>query len=121
MLRTNQTEWQSPDSMDTECVALCRAINKIEGIQTIESCCGHGEHPYRVFFKADSLADLPFICFWLDRCHTGIAGWQVTVYTDCAMQPVTFLVEGTTGERSYRESESLAQMIEDGLKEVGGV
>lgn len=41
------------DRMDPECVALCDVLNTLPGIRTFESCCGHGEHPFIVFFRAD--------------------------------------------------------------------
>ena len=38
------------DNMDKECIALCNAINKIPGLRTIESCCGHDEREYRIWW-----------------------------------------------------------------------
>jgi len=38
--------------MDAEVRQLVLALNKLPGIQTFESCCGHGEHPYRIWFEA---------------------------------------------------------------------
>ena len=44
-------QWVPPEDMDEECIALCVAMNKLPGISTIESCCGHGKYPYRDFSK----------------------------------------------------------------------
>lgn len=46
------------DRMDPECVALCDVLNTLPGIRTFESCCGHGEDPFRVFFWADGMVSL---------------------------------------------------------------
>ena len=104
---------QPPPDMDPECVELCRAMNALPGITTTESCSGHGEFPYRVFFHADNLRCLPALLYWFDGCHCGFYGWQVTVATDCAMSPVYFCVEGPTGDAAYSESKEIAQLIVD--------
>ena len=41
------------NEMDKECIELCNALNYLEGIETYESCCGHGVNFYSIFFKAD--------------------------------------------------------------------
>ena len=38
--------------MDNECIKLCEALNKLEGIETVESCCGHGKGDYHIWFNA---------------------------------------------------------------------
>lgn len=30
------------DDIDKEIVSLCKALNSIDGIETVESCCEHG-------------------------------------------------------------------------------
>ena len=87
-----------PKDMDRECVALCEALNYLAGIRTIESCCGHGEHPFRVWFKTENLEALPEALYYFDRCHSGVPGWSVHATTDCGMSPVTFMVEGPLGD-----------------------
>jgi len=47
-----------PSDMDRECVELCDALNAMIGVQTTESCCGHGTHPYRIFFNCVSFSSL---------------------------------------------------------------
>ena len=41
-----------PDDIDVECYYLCRALNSLPGLDTIESCCGHGKEKYRIWFRA---------------------------------------------------------------------
>lgn len=38
--------------MDSECILLCDILNTLPGIETFESCCGHGREPYRIFMKS---------------------------------------------------------------------
>jgi hypothetical protein len=97
--------------MDKECVALCAAMNRMKGIRTTSSCCGHGKNPYRIYFQPRSLAALPPLLFWFDGCHCGFYGWTVVVYTDCSAGGPFFLVEGPTGPEAYAEAESIASLL----------
>ena len=38
------------EQLDPEVVALCEALNTLPGIETVSSCCGHGQRPYRIWF-----------------------------------------------------------------------
>ena len=44
-----------PDSMDAECIGLCTLLNRLPGVETYESCCGHLQNPYWVFFNCNDL------------------------------------------------------------------
>ncbi len=105
--------------MDKECEKLCGAMNECPGITTFESCWGHFKEPYRIFFQAESLEDLAIICYCVAACHCGYPGWSVIVRTDCAMSPVTFIVQGPpVGEEVFRavESEEIARVIREHLE-----
>lgn len=103
--------WNIPENIDPEVVELCSALNSIEGVYTVDSCCGHGEYPYRIYLFIENIDVMRHICYWLDRCHTGIAGWSLIARTDCSKSPTSFLIEGTTGEQSYEESKKIAEHI----------
>lgn len=84
--------WESED-MDAECIPLCRAMNAIEGIRTVESCCGHGVGPHRIFFKAASIGNLTSI---LKATHS--SGWKVDVSWCNSLVPFAiFCLEGPVG------------------------
>lgn len=97
--------------MDLECIELCEAMNKISGINTIDSCCGHGKFPYRVFFRADNLECLPDLLYWFDVCHCGFTGWLVKAKTDCVKSPVSFCVERIADRETYAQSLAIARLI----------
>lgn len=97
--------------MDPEVISLCDAMNEMSGIRTVESCCGHDRDNFLIWFYADSLESLPELLYWLDGCHSGFYGWRVTVKTDCAMSPATFLVEGPQG--AYHQADAIAKIIHD--------
>ena len=46
------------DDIDYEIRDLCRYINNVDGIETTSSCCGHGEMPCLIYFKADNTESL---------------------------------------------------------------
>jgi hypothetical protein len=60
----------NPDNIDDiddkDCIDLCKALNRIPGIMTTESCCGHGKTEYHIFLQAKSLEGLAPIAFFLD-------------------------------------------------------
>ena len=96
--------------MDIECIALCNAVNKLPGLRTTDSCCGHNKKTFRVWFVAEDLKDLPTLLYWFDSCHCGFVGWRVLITTDCAMSPVHFKIEGEIG--AYNEANAIAELIE---------
>ena len=98
-----------PDDIDAEVVTLCEAMNRLPGIDTTESCCGHGREPFRIFFVAASLEALPPVVEAVDSCHSGVRGWDVIATTHCAMSPVQFLLEGPKGD--YRGADRLAAVM----------
>ena len=105
----------SETGVDEECVALCEAMNKFPGIETVESCCGHGVHNYRIFFRAETLDNLPSLLYFFDQCHSGCHGWRVIAKTDCSMCPVSFMAEGPIGEKAYEDSKTIANIMEEWL------
>ena len=102
---------KDPNAMDSECIALCNAMNRFPNIETYESCCGHGNTPYHIWFSTKRLRALPRLLYWFNGCHTGCYGWHVEVKTDCGMSPATFMLEGPTGKVAYAESEHIANCM----------
>ena len=105
--------WRAPKDMDAECVELCRQLNRLPGIETTESCCGHGKRTFCIWFRAHSLRDLPRLLYWFDQCHTGEVGWQVIAQTDCGMSPVRFRIEGPLGKEGYEGAEIIANLLKE--------
>lgn len=109
---TRGKDLMSVNKIDKECVPLINAMNQCRGIDTIESCCGHGKSTFRIYFKPKRLVDLPFLLFYFDGCHTGEYGWVCRVRTDCAMSPVHFVVESSTmGKEAYKSANNIAKAI----------
>ena len=95
--------------MDPEVVDLCAALNRLTGVTTVESCCGHGKETYCIWFQVERLEDLPSVPWFVDVCHSGQKGWRVIVSTDCCMSPASFMLEGPVG--AYESSKEIACFI----------
>ncbi len=105
-------EWSAAryiDGIDPEVVKLCDALNSLPGVETFESCCGHGRTPFHVWVMVRRMRDLPRLCYWLAACHSGVGGWRVVAQTDCGMSPVTFMVEGPAGD--FDGADRIAEVI----------
>jgi len=107
--------------LDSECEDLILSLNKIPGIETTCSCCGHEEQPFRIWFVADSLAALPNVAYWFDSCHCGRPGWQVVAQTDCLKGPVLFMIEGPVGKQAYQDAQKIAELILNDLDSMDQV
>ncbi len=98
--------------VDKEIADLVAAVNRFEGIQTIDVCAGHGERPVWIFFLAKDLECMPPFLYYTVACHTGVYGWRVVARTDCGMSPTSFLLESTTrGQEAYDEGKKLAEAM----------
>ena len=42
-------EFTAPKDLDPECLEVCQELNKLEGICTTGSCCGHNRQHFRVW------------------------------------------------------------------------
>jgi len=109
--------YEYDDRMDKECVPLCDALNALPGIRTIESCCGHGQHSFRVYFLVDgtnSMQGLFFLTRCVDRRYWEYGGsWDITlsvadVVHDGILPTVFCLSSGTAkGQEAYDQVSSL--------------
>lgn len=109
---------QDERGYDVECVELIDAMNSVPGITTGESCCGHGDTEFRIWFTVDDHDSLPPLLYWFAACHSGVY-WPVMVKTDCAMSPAVFYVESISrGPAAYEEAAVIARAINDAMAEA---
>ena len=62
--------------MDKEIVSLCKALNSIDGVETVESCCGHGREKCRIWFIVNDIKTLNRLCF---HCFNHEDFWEIQV------------------------------------------
>ena len=104
--------------IDPECQVMCKAINSLPGLRTIESCSGHGESEFHIWFLCDAknLRSLAIVAYWLMSCHGGNPDWTLQVVTDCGTSGPWFLLEGSTGDKAYSEANAIADRIISDVK-----
>jgi len=119
--------------MDKECIALCDAINRIPGLDTVESCCGHGKKSFRVFLHADDVLALYWLARSLSRSYgpPHLFGWELVVtVSDISYNSngdmrrdngdvVFMLTSGDNkGKKAYEQANELAKYILDDLNSL---
>jgi hypothetical protein len=120
-------------TMYPEVVDLCKVINALPGVITTESCYGHGETTYKIWFKVDGsplsrlnenscLQGLFFLTRCLDKRYFEFGDqWAITLsvgdmYTERGLYPTMFLLESKAlGESALVQAQSLIKNMEDHL------
>lgn len=110
--------------MDKESIPLCDAINALPGLKTIESCCGHGEKPFMIWFQCDcSTQDgLFFLTRCMDRRYWKHGyDWSVSLEVGDTLQsdyilPTYFVLQSqsihgkkSVGKEAYKQAKSLIE------------
>jgi hypothetical protein len=99
--------------IDKEVIPLCNVLNKLPGIQTSFSCCGHGKDHLYVCFFADNMMDL---CPILENLYNGkteaIWNCEVMHWPWLANKHMMFrLKNGYMGKEAYKQSNKLAELL----------
>ena len=103
--------------MDKECILLCDVINSIPGLKTIESCCGHNENSFNIWFyirDEQKVHNLNLIGRVFDQRYGGISGWSCTLVNgDIPNHAITFLISSGSivGELAYEQSLQIANKV----------
>ena len=110
--------------MDKECLSLSDALNLYPGIETSESCCGHGVHHYRIWFKAESLLALATLLYVFDLRDYRLQGrWLVEASYSNSEIPVYYIMTGPrfisdNYQSAYALANLLAGMVDIAIAEV---
>jgi hypothetical protein len=107
--------------IDPEISGLLSALNMMEGIRTIWSCCGHGRGRIRIDTLASNRHAMNSLRYWLEpRNNGGIEGWQISycsVYQDPGEKKKDscrgFRLSGPVGR--YQDGEKIAALIKSSL------
>lgn len=109
------------DRMDPECIKLCAAMNRLPGIRTTGSCCGHGERPYMIFFDADfSKRGLLTLSRLMSHNYYGFwMHFRVVLGHQDVDPQVCFVLEGRPGSATFVMADELAKEINDLVDDRG--
>ena len=108
-MRANPPWGAAPVWLDKEVAPLVDAMNAMKGIVTVESCCGHGEDPFRVWFYAESVNTVrPLFEVVSTR-----RGWRITFeeHNSERDRDYIFCLKGPKGVLAYTQAVELAAAI----------
>lgn len=103
------------DRMDPECIPICDALNKIGGVQTFESCCGHAKHPMWIFFTARRVKSLVRLMNALNEAR--VSGWKVTLSCSSANR-IYYVLEGPELPDAHKYRKRAAQRFYEQSREI---
>ena len=69
-----------PSDMDKDCVTICNILNTLPTVVTVESCCGHYEHPFWVWFHCGSIDVLTRLGRAVSKNYSN-GDWEIVVDT----------------------------------------
>ena len=93
--------------LDREVVGLVEALNRVSGIRTIESCCGHDEDPFNIWFNAKSLDTVRPLYEYIKPFRK----WHIFIDRNDFGRSYLFELRGPKGERAYQDAERLSEDI----------
>ena len=103
-----------PDDMDKECIALCNTLNRIPGVKTVESCCGHGESPFRLWFRCTDITVIARLARCADRNYSD-GRWEV-VAENADTEPVGLFCLRTKKPCSGHELENSLDFLAESIE-----
>lgn len=116
------------EEFDKECVTLCNTLNKMNGLNTTESCCGHLKDRFMIFFKCDNFSTLAKISRSINRNYSD-GKWELLV-NDSDIKPCCrfwlrskepFKTESEMNESVNRLIDNLSYWQKDEFKEYFSV
>lgn len=90
---------------DPECQRIVSALNRLPGIQTQCSCCGHGNSSFKVWFYAKDISSLIEIGQIVDRINC----WKCYVAPHAS--PLFLLESFNKGSEAYDEANEIADKL----------
>lgn len=100
-----------PKGMDKQCIELCRVLNQLPGIETYESCEGHGQHPYWIFFRCTDLGTLSRLGRVVARNYSD-NNWEIVIDSSDTDPYGCFWLRTKSILTDKKLQESLKQLID---------
>lgn len=112
------------EHMDEECIHLCDALNCLPGVKTRESCCGHGDRPFTIWFSCTSDISLRFLGRCIDRRYWEFgSNWRIelensdvnydySVFTLISHGYWGNVLKNTLGSDAYNQANDLIDNME---------
>lgn len=78
ILELNEIAHLLPADVDCECVSICTTLNRLPGLITYESCSGHGERPFYIWFRCDNIDTLSRLGRAVDKRYSD-GNWEIVL------------------------------------------
>ena len=77
-MKLGKPKIELPSDVDKECLDLCNELNRLPGLETFDSCWGHGTSPFVIFFKCDNIDTISRLGRTVDRRYSD-GMWRIEV------------------------------------------
>lgn len=107
------------ENIDIEILDLVNTINCIPGIETTESCCGHGLIGVSVFFDCLLSNNLFILAKSCSKLYCGFGGWSVIpCFSETYAGKIYFCLSSeSVGEKAYEEAKTIIKNIQRFLQD----
>lgn len=78
ILELNEIAHLLPADVDCECISICNTLNRLPGLITYESCSGHEERPFYVWFRCDNIDTLSRLGRAVDKRYSD-GNWEIVL------------------------------------------
>lgn len=97
---------------DIEIVPLIDALNTLQGVETFESCSGHGKHEIHIWLKAEFAQDLMLLVEILQEKNLQWT-WEILVEANFSNfdDPIHYFLRGPVG--AYAEADWIATTLSE--------
>lgn len=100
--------------LDPEVARLVAALNALPGIETTESCCGHGINPFRIWFNVTDYTARGLVTITRVMCprYGGSPLFKVILcHGDVPQRQVIYLLEGDASVNTSQVADEIAEKI----------
>jgi len=107
------------DDIDKECIKLCKAMNRLTGVTTQFSCCGHGESSFSIVFFCKNVNISYLMPIVIDLPDDWSCSIDVTsTGKGRTTLPRFVLLSGSKiGEIAYKDANDIADKINKWIEE----
>lgn len=101
-----------PSDMDEQCIDLCVTLNRLPGVTTFESCCGHNKYTFRVWFRCTNISTISRLGRCIEKNYSD-GNWRIFV-DSCDINPIgVFCIETKEVLDNKTLNESLCGLIKN--------
>lgn len=103
------------EGLDEQCVGLVNCLNDIDGVETIESCCGHLKYPYRMWFRCNNFSALARIGRAVERNYSD-GKWVIEVTVGDVKPLYGFCLRSVEAFKTYDDMQQSLDGLIDNIK-----